>query len=180
MCHLTVKEINSQWFQFCFIFLTTFFRWRFDSSLFLFAWRSFWPILVNEIPQIEQTSRTNFNTNSPVFILLTKIRAMDFWRTWFFSSSSCTYYDQSNHSIHTRIKSNNFRSFLCSLHSWTSCVMRGLIDTSLSVSEVNDGFITLTHNNGIIWNLHFITVRTPSFDRIADLINNHQNTSLCQ
>lgn len=36
----------------------------------------------------------------------------------------------------TRMKSNSLRIFLCSLHSWTSCVMSGLMETSLSVSTI--------------------------------------------
>lgn len=72
--------------------------------------------------------------NSPVFILFTKIIAIERCRTPFFSSSSITYYASLRRPAPTRMKSMVFRSFLCSLHSCTSCVINGFNDTTLLVS----------------------------------------------
>ena len=43
-------------------------------------------------------------------------------------------------SLSTRMKSISFRIFLCSLHTWMSCVISGLIETSLVLSMLISSF----------------------------------------
>ena len=86
---------------------------------------------------LNTTLRTKSKMYSPVFILFTKIRAIDFCLTWFNSSWCCTYYTSSHLSSPTRMKSKSLRIFLCSLHKWISWVIRGLTDTSLRESTIH-------------------------------------------
>ena len=75
--------------------------------------------------------------NSPVFILFTKINAMLFCRICVFSSCSCTNYQLLPYLSPTRMKSISFRIFLCSLQTWISWVISGLMETSLELSRRN-------------------------------------------